>query len=151
MASGWRVLRLAPCAWPNAVIYTTQGSLGGSHNPKGSLEFTGSPLAKPLRLSPPATPIGSSCVRLLIGRGSYARATQVSAASFFSCSSLSEFGCKTWSRPGHALSGGSGTAWLQPRLRADACERLAGRVATAHYERVFQSRTSTSATLCGPS
>jgi len=41
-------------------------------NPNGSLKFTGSPPAKPYRFSPPASPMGSSCVRLLIGRASYA-------------------------------------------------------------------------------
>jgi hypothetical protein len=33
------------------------------HRPNGSLKLTGSPFAKSYRLSPPASPIGSSCVR----------------------------------------------------------------------------------------
>src|SRR2546428_2543535 len=54
---------VAPIAWEVAATsLSLPGPLKQTFRPNGSPKFTGSPLAKPYRLSPPTKPMGSSCV-----------------------------------------------------------------------------------------
>jgi hypothetical protein len=63
-------------------------SLGALHasasasSPNGSQKLIGSPPANPYRLSPPAKPMGSSCVNLLIAANRYDPSAVICCASF---------------------------------------------------------------------